>query len=65
MSGGFVETLGVVFSVVASTIAATWVLRSKLCDIERALSDHASSDASNFKELGAKIIKLETRAKRR
>lgn len=58
MSG---EWIGLISAILASAVGATWALRSKLSDIERALSEHVALDTSRFAAQDAKIIKLEKR----
>ncbi len=59
------ETLVHVMAIVGTAVGATWVLRTKLSDIEAALNAHISLDAAKLKDLGARVIKLEGRQKRR
>lgn len=62
MSG---EWIGLISAILASAVGATWALRSKLSDIERALSEHVASDTTRFASQDARIIKLEGRRTKR
>jgi len=58
------ELFTLVLTCAASAIGATWLLRSKLSDIEVAIKGHVESDEAIHKATDARVIKLEERAKR-
>lgn len=55
------ETFALICSVVGSVTAGTWLLRSKLSDLETALKVHTIEELHERKELTARVIKLERR----
>ncbi len=55
------ETLALIGTMVATAVTATWVLRSKLSDVECGLKAHVAEDARQFETLTAKVIKMERR----
>lgn len=48
-----------VLSIIATVVGATWVLRSKLSDIETALKAHVAQDDQRHEDLKARVVKLE------
>ncbi len=54
------DTLALIGTLVASAVTATWVLRSKLSDVESGLKAHVAEDAQKFEALN-KVIKLRRR----
>lgn len=61
---GLWEILGLVASGVVTTAGAVWALRDKLGDIEKALAVHVIEEASERKQLTARVVKLEGRRRR-
>lgn len=57
--------LGAVGAMIGAVVGATWALRSKLGDLEVALSGHVIEDKAVQKEHAARIIKLEGRRAKR
>ncbi len=55
------ETLTLMGTMVTAVVSATWVLRSKLSDVEKALGTHAAHDEMRFSAQDARIVKLERR----
>ncbi len=45
----------------AAVVSATWVLRSKLSDVEKAIGTHVAHDEMRFAAQDARIIKMEKR----
>ncbi len=56
---------GLIVAILASAIGATWALRSKLGDIEKAMLEHVAADAAVHAAQEAKIFKLEGRRSKR
>jgi hypothetical protein len=50
---------GTLLTIAGLVIGATWALRSKLGDIEKALSAHVASDTQQFRALDARVTRLE------
>ncbi len=59
------ETMGLILTCVGSAMGATWLLRSKLSDIEAAIKGHVEADEQHHKSMEARVIKLEGRRGRR
>lgn len=55
-----VETLALIFTAVSCTAGATWLIRSAIAGLERALAAHAKEDAI----VHEKVIQLEKRRRR-
>ena len=59
------EMIGLVVSVVAAVIGATWALRGSLGGIEGALREHVVKNAEEHKALEGRLVKLEGNRRRR
>ncbi len=55
------DAVGLILTAVGCTAGATWLIRSALSDLEKALALHVAEDA----EIHAKVILLEKQRKRR
>lgn len=55
------ETVALIVSIVGTSVGATWLLRSKLSDLESALKTHVADDTAKFEGLTARVIKMERR----
>lgn len=58
------ENLGLIVTIAAAAIGATWALRTKLGDIEVAMAKHVEEDTQIHKSHEARVIKLEQRRRR-
>lgn len=58
------QHLDLIVGLVTTVIGATWALRSKLTDIEKAIAGHIATDEELHKAQDAKILKLEKRGRR-
>ncbi len=56
-----IDMLAVIFTAIGCTAGATWLLRSAIAGLEKALAAHAAEDAV----VHAKVIQLEKRKGRR
>lgn len=52
-------TLAEILGIGATVIGATWVLRSKLSDIEKAVHGHVERDDERHKSLDGRVVSLE------
>lgn len=52
------EMIGLILTILVTAVGATWALRTKLSDIERALTEHVASDTARFAAQDAKIIEM-------
>jgi hypothetical protein len=55
------ELFALIVTCAGSAIGATWLLRSKLSDIETAIRGHVEADEQYHKATDARVIKLEQR----
>ena len=59
------EILSLVCSGALTAAGATWALRSKLSEIQTALSTHVAKNEMEHFQLDARILKLEAPARRK
>lgn len=58
------QHLDLIIGLITTSVGATWALRSKLTDIEKAIAGHIQEDSDIHKAQDAKILKLEKRGRR-
>ena len=56
--------IALISTIAVSAVGATWVLRSKLGDIECALRAHITANEHEFAQLTGRLVKLERRTMR-
>jgi hypothetical protein len=55
------ETIALILSIVGSSGAAVWALRSKMSSLELALTKHIGEESAERKALETRVVKLEKR----
>ncbi len=60
------ETATLVITIVVAAVGATWVIASRLTDIQLAFRDHVATDEARFTKLEKlKVVSINSRGKKR